>query len=143
MAHAQTQQQTGEIIASSFPQPVILPHPGYLSTKFSKLHPGVDIATGLGLPIHSITSGKILEVGTDFFGLGNFVIISHDNGFQSKYGHIGKIFVKVGQQVSSDNILGEVGMSGHSSGPHTHLEVTRSGQYLDPQTILPQIPPMP
>ena len=132
-------EQKSEILASSFPTPVILPHPGYLSTKFSNHHLGIDIATDLGMPIHPITTGTVSEVGTHFFGLGNYVLVTHDNGFKSKYAHMGKIFVKKGQPVSSENILGEVGLSGQTSGPHTHLEVTRSGQYLDPQTILPEI----
>ena len=96
------QEQKQEIVASSFPKPVTLPHPGYLSTKFSSWHPGVDIATGLGMPIHSITDGEVLETGTDFWGLGNYVVIRHQNGFQSKYAHMGKIYVKVGQKVVSE-----------------------------------------
>ncbi len=143
LAHAQTQEQKGEVIADSFPQPVILPHPGYLSTKFSFWHPGVDIATSLGMPIHPITQGVVKEEGTDFFGLGNFVVVNHEKGFQSKYAHMGKIYVKGGQEVTTENILGEVGLTGHTSGPHTHLEVTLHGKYIDPQTILPGIPPMP
>ena len=137
------QEQSGEVIAASFPSPVILPHPGYLSTKFSNWHPGIDIAADLSTLIHPITSGKVLEVGTSFWGLGNFVVISHDNGFESKYAHMGRVFVKKDQIVSSEDILGEVGMSGNTSGPHTHLEITLNGKYINPQTILPEIPVMP
>ena len=52
----------------------------------------------------------------------------------------GKIYVKANQKVNSDNILGEVGLTGFTSGPHTHLEITHNGNYIDPQTILPEIP---
>lgn len=137
------QEQRNEIISFFLSKPLILPHPGYLSNRFSSWHPGLDIATGLGMPIHSITDGKVLEVGHDIFGLGNFVVISHQDGFRSKYAHMGKIFVKAGQEVSSENTLGEVGLSGQTSGPHTHLEITHNGSYIDPQTILPEIPNMP
>lgn len=136
-------EQTGEVIAESFSKPLILPHPGYLTTRFSSYHPGIDIAIGLGMPIHPIIDGQILELGWNVFGLGNFVVIAHENGFKSKYAHMGRVFVKVGQKVTSENILGEVGLTGRTSGPHTHLEITRNGKYVDPQALLPEIPNMP
>lgn len=140
IAAEQTQQmQKDEIIAASFPQPVILPHDGYLSTRFSLFHPGVDIATALSTPIHPITSGKVTSINMGFWGYGNHVIISHTNGFKSLYGHMGKVFVKTGQEVTTDTSLGEVGMTGFSSGPHTHLEITYNEEYLDPLLILPEI----
>lgn len=141
--YAQENQQKEEITAISFAKPLILPHPGYLSTPFSSYHPGIDIATGLGMPIHPIMDGEILKIGRDFFGLGNFIEIAHANNFKSKYAHMGSIYVKVGQKVLSENILGEVGLTGHTSGPHTHLEVTHNDKYIDPMTLLPAIPDMP
>lgn len=138
-AHAATQEQKGEVIADSFQKPVILPHPGYLSSKFSSWHPAIDIAAGLGIPIHPITGGIVEGAGTDFFGLGKFVVVVHPKGFKSKYAHMETIYVNVGQEVTSENMLGEVGLTGHTSGPHTHLEVTYNGKYIDPQTILPDI----
>ncbi len=137
------QEQKEEIIATSFSKPLSLPHPGYLSTRFSNWHPGIDIAAGLGMPIHPITGGKVSQIGRDLFGLGNFVEILHENGFRSKYAHMGKIYVKAGEEVNSSNILGEVGLTGHTSGPHTHLEITHNGSYVDPLTLLPPIPGMP
>ncbi len=143
LVKAETLEQKGEIIAQSFSKPPILPHPGYLSTRFSSYHPGIDIATGLGMPIHPITDGEVTEAGRDFWGLGNFVVVTHQNGFKSKYAHMGKIYVKIGDKVAEENILGEVGLTGHTSGPHTHLEVTLHGRYIDPQGLLPAIPDMP
>lgn len=140
LAQASNQEQKEEIIAASFAKPLVLPHPGLLSTKFSTWHPGIDIAATLGMPIHPITEGEIVEAGRDFFGLGNFVEVLHQDGFKSKYAHMGKVYVKVGQKISSDNILGEVGLTGATSGPHTHLEITKDRDYIDPQTILPEIP---
>lgn len=140
---AQVQEQKGEIVANSFAKPLNLPHPGYLSTKFSSWHPAIDIAAGLGMPIHPITDGLVNEVGFDIFGLGNYVVVSHENGFKSKYAHLGKVYIRKGGRVTSENILGEVGLTGHTSGPHTHLEITHNGNYVDPQTLLPEIPDMP
>lgn len=139
---ATEQLQKDEVIYNSFSKPLILPHPGYLSTPFSIWHPGIDIATELSMPIHPVTDGQVSNTGYDFFGLGNFIEISHENGFKSKYAHLSKIFVKVGQKVSSDNILGEVGLTGHTSGPHTHLEITHNGQYVDPTKLLPELTSM-
>jgi len=140
---AQTQQQVGEIIPASFSKPLILPHPGYLSTKFSNWHPGIDIATGLGMPIHPITDGEITGASRNIFGLGNFVEVIHENGFKSTYAHMGKVYVRQGQKVTSESILGEVGLTGRTSGPHTHLEITHNGQSVDPLKLLPEIPGMP
>lgn len=122
---------------SSFKDPFILPHPGYLSSSFSTWHPGIDIAIGLGMPIHPINSGKVVEVNFGYFGLGHFVVVEHEQGIKSIYGHMGRIFVKKNDLVTQNSILGEVGMTGHTSGPHTHLETTKNGEYFDPQLILP------
>lgn len=131
--------QKEEIISQAFVAPVVLPHPGYLSTRFSNWHPGVDIASGLGMPVYPITSGTIEEVNYGFFGYGNNILISHPGGYKSLYAHLGRISAKKGQLVNSDNIIAEVGLTGHTSGPHTHLEVTKDGQYIDPLTILPSL----
>lgn len=134
---AQEPQQT--IRSQSISQPFILPHPGYISTRFSFRHPGVDIATGLGMPIHPILDGKVVTVEYTFFGLGYFVVIEHEGGYKSTYGHMGRIYIKVGDEVKQSTIMGEVGLTGRTSGPHTHLELTRNGSYLDPLKSLPAL----
>ncbi|OGE26862.1 hypothetical protein A3C26_03085 [Candidatus Daviesbacteria bacterium RIFCSPHIGHO2_02_FULL_39_12] len=140
---AQIQQQKGEVIPSSFTKPLILPHPGYLTTRFSSYHPGIDIAAGLGMPIHPIIDGVVESKSLDIFGLGNYVVVAHEKGFKSKYSHMGRVFVKAGDTVTSDNILGEVGITGRTSGPHTHLEITLNGEFVDPLKLLPEISNMP
>lgn len=137
------EEQTDQVISKAFPQPINLPHPGYLSTNFSAYHPGIDIATGLGMPIRPITGGIVEEVNFGFLGYGNHVIVSHSGGFKSMYAHMGKIYVKKNQTLDAANLLGEVGMTGHTSGPHTHLEITYNGQFINPLTILPEIPNFP
>lgn len=136
-------EQKGEVVARSFKNPLGLPHPGYLSTRFSSRHPGVDIASGLGMPVHPITNGEVVEATIDFWGLGKYVVVSHENNFKSKYAHMGKIYVKVGDQVNPNNILGEVGLTGQTSGPHTHLEITHEGILIDPLTLLPDVAGIP
>lgn len=136
-------EQKQEIEALSLPNPMFLPHPGYLSTTFSFYHPGIDIATGYNMPVHPIAEGVVEQVNYNFFGYGNNVVINHTAGFKSMYAHMGRIFVKVGQSVSHNNIIGEVGLTGHTSGPHTHLEITKDGRYINPLTILPEISTIP
>lgn len=133
-------QQDQNITSAAFSEPIRLPHPGYLTTKYSLWHPGVDIATGLGMPIRPILKGSVLEVSRSFWGLGNFVVVEHEQNIRSTYGHMGKIYVKKGEAVTEGSTLGEVGLSGWTSGPHTHLEITREGKSLDPQKLLPEIP---
>ncbi len=140
---AQAPAARGEIISQSFSKPLTLPHPGYLSTRFSSYHPGIDIAAGLGMPIHPVIDGVVIEVGRDIFGLGNYVTLNHENGFKSKYAHMGNIYVKTGDKVTPESIIGEVGLTGHTSGPHTHLEITLNGDFIDPVKLLPEIPDMP
>lgn len=131
-------EQIQKIEADSIPR-IQLPHPGYLSGRFTRFHPGVDIAIGLGMPVHPITDGEILEVNFGFWGYGNHVTISHTKGLKSLYAHLGRVYVKKGQKVSMADTLGTVGMTGFTSGPHTHLEITRNGSYIDPLTLLPTL----
>lgn len=134
-----SEEQKYELAAASFTHPISLPHPGYLSTKFSRFHPGIDIATGLGMPVHPISTGVIEEVNFGFWGYGNHIIVTHPEGFKSLYAHLGKIYAKKGQEVTPLSFLGEVGMTGQTSGPHTHLEIISNDRYIDPVTILPEI----
>lgn len=139
IAKAQLAQKQ-DILTTELSAPFQLPHPGFLSTKYTPWHPGIDLATGLGMPIRAIAPGKVIEVTHSFWGLGNFVTVEHEQGFKSTYGHMGRIFVKNGDLVLPSSIMGEVGMTGHTSGPHTHLEVTKDLKAIDPLTILPDIP---
>lgn len=116
-----------------------LPHTGYISTYFSSYHPGVDLATDLGAEIHPIAPGTVENIIYDRFDYGTHIIIAHPNGFKSLYGHMGKVSVTLGQPVALTTILGTVGLTGHTSGPHTHLEIIKEGIYINPITLLPKI----
>lgn len=116
-----------------------LPHPGYITTHFSNYHPGIDLCAGLGFPIKPVAKGTVVEAGYNFFGLGLMVEVEHEGGYRSLYGHMGKIFVQKGQMVDVNDYLGEIGMTGHTSGPHTHLEISKDGKKIDPLLVLPEI----
>lgn len=140
---AAVNEQTQTIEAKSIPFAASLPHPGYISTHFSFFHPGLDIATGLGMPIHPIAKGVVTDTGFNFWGLGLVVNIDHGNNYRSLYAHMGKIYVQTGQTVDTNDILGVVGLTGNTSGPHTHLEVSKDGKNFDPQAILPYLGNLP
>lgn len=136
-------KQEEKIESYHLSSPFQLPHPGYLTSFFSSWHPGIDIAIGLGMPIRPVTSGKVVEVNYGVWGLGHNVVVEHEQGFRSSYGHMGKIYVKVGAIVDNNSSLGEVGLTGKTSGPHTHLEITKDGKYIDPLIVLPKLPDWP
>lgn len=129
-----------EVTATKAPITFTLPHIGYISTYFSNYHPAIDIAAGLGFPVRAVASGTVTSQGYNFFGLGLAVEISHEYGYKSTSAHLGKTYVKAGQMVKQGDLIGEVGMTGHTSGPHTHFELTRGNEYLDPLTVLPTLP---
>lgn len=138
VVYAEIVQEQSVSVESS---PVVfqLPHPGYITTRFAGYHPGIDLCSGLGMPIKPISKGTVVETGYNFFGLGLVVEVEHEGGYRSLYAHMGKIYVNKGQVVDSEDYLGEIGMTGHTSGPHTHLEITKDGKKIDPLTILPEI----
>lgn len=138
IVHAQA-EQSHSVSSQETPFTFQLPHPGYLSTKYSSFHPGVDIATGLGMPIKPITGGIVIEEGYNFWGLGLTITIDHGQGFKSTYAHLGKIYVQKGQQVDINSTIGTVGLTGNTSGPHTHLEIIKEDKTLDPIALLPKM----
>lgn len=134
-----TTEQKQDIEGYHLAQPFQLPHPGLITTRFSSWHPGLDLATGLGMPVHPVAPGTVSEVVYGFFGLGHYVAVEHEQGFKSIYGHMGKIFVKTGDKVTNSSIMGDVGVTGRTTGPHTHLEVTKDGKYINPLLVLPPL----
>ena len=137
--HAQEVEQSQTINAQPLPFTFKNPHSGYISTHFSVFHPGIDIATELGTQIHPVAPGTVADTSYNYWGLGQTVTVDHGDGYQSLYAHMGKVYVKTGQKVTQDDVLGEVGLTGHTSGPHTHLQISKDGQLIDPATLLPTL----
>ena len=115
---------------------------GKISSRFgsrssirSGAHTGLDIATAYGTPIHPISEGTVTFSGYKG-SYGNLVIISHGNGIESYYGHCSKLYVKVGEKVDTDTVIGAVGSTGNSTGNHLHLEIRKDGSPLNPQNYL-------
>ncbi len=97
-------------------------------------HNGIDIGAPVGTPILATADGKIAlaKVGGWGGGYGNYVIIQHPNGMQTLYGHMNEVDVSVGDSVSQGQVIGTVGSTGESTGPHLHIEVHKIGSANPP-----------
>ncbi|VUZ27852.1 Uncharacterised protein [Acetobacterium wieringae] len=99
----------------------------------SKWHAGIDIAAAEGTPIYAVESGTAsLSTGT---GYGNLVIIDNGAGLQEYYGHMSGFAISDGQVVKKGDIIGYVGSTGNSTGPHLHFGVMQNGEWIDPLTL--------
>ena len=111
---------------------------GY-SQGFYGRHPGVDIKSKRGTNILAVASGTVIEVEHQRFGYGNKVVLEHNGQLQTLYAHMDTVDVNVGDSVTKETVLGTVGMTGWTTGPHLHFEVRNSSGYLNPKQILPEI----
>lgn len=100
--------------------------------KISKFHAGLDFAASQGTPIYATADGKVKLAEYNAGGYGNHVIINHGFGYETLYGHMIRIKAKVGQTVKRGEVIGYVGSTGKSTGPHCHYEVHKDGQPVDP-----------
>lgn len=100
--------------------------------KVAKFHAGLDFAAPLGTPIYATADGVVKEASFNAGGYGNHVIINHGYGYQTLYGHMYQIKAHVGQSVKRGEVIGYVGSTGKSTGPHCHYEVHKNGPPVDP-----------
>jgi murein DD-endopeptidase MepM/ murein hydrolase activator NlpD len=100
--------------------------------KIMRPHMGLDFTAPIGTPIYATADGKVKDAGFNTGGFGNRVIISHGFGYETWYGHMVRIKARVGEIVKRGEVIGYVGTSGKSTGPHCHYEVHRNGIPLDP-----------
>ena len=100
--------------------------------KTVKMHEGLDFTAPTGTPIYATADGIVTTAGNTGDGYGNHVIINHGFGYETLYGHMVRVKAKQGQHVKRGEIIGYVGSTGKSSGPHCHYEVHKNGQKIDP-----------
>jgi len=103
-----------------------------ITQYFSWVHSGLDIGNKIGQPIYAAESGKIEVAGWNNGGYGYYAIINHSGGLQTLYAHLSRIDIKVGQNVSRGQVIGGIGSTGRSTGPHLHFEVRVNGQRTNP-----------
>ena len=100
-----------------------------------EVHKGLDIAAPFGSPVRAMAKGTVEFAGLRG-GFGNCIMLKHGNGFETLYGHLSKILVKVGQPINIGQQIGNVGSTGRSTGPHLHYEIHRYGEKINPQSFL-------
>lgn len=100
------------------------------------MHTGIDLAAPLGAEVYAARDGKVVAAGYDA-ALGNYVEIDHGGGWSSRYGHLSKILVALRDAVESGTIIGAVGSTGISTGPHLHFEIRSKGEPRDPAAMMP------
>ena len=105
-------------------------HPVY---KIRRFHYGMDFTAPVGTEIYATGDGVVKEVETSRTGFGKCVVIDHGFGYETLYGHMNEFNVKVGQTVKRGSVIGYVGNSGTSTGPHVHYEVHKNGKAVNPQ----------
>ncbi|WP_267739989.1 M23 family metallopeptidase [Myroides injenensis] len=108
---------------------------GYRSdpfTKIKKFHAGMDFSADIGTPVYASGDGKVIRANNELSGYGNLIEIDHGYGYETRYAHLSKYNVKQGQSVKRGDIIGFVGSTGRSSGPHLHYEVHYLGNVVNP-----------
>jgi len=114
----------------------VLPEYTGISQKFHMGHPGIDITASLGAKIFPVKEGVVIRVDNMKWNYGRAVYIDHGNDTISLYAHMGKIFVEEGEKVNTEKPIGEVGLTGRTTGPHLHLEIRKNESMINPQPYL-------
>lgn len=116
----------------------------YNGVFYPHFHTGLDIAAPLDTPVHAAAAGVVVlatssvDTTGHLAGYGNYVVISHGSGFLTLYGHLDRLLVNPGQQVQAGQVIGLLGSTGWSTGPHVHFEIRKNGMYVDPYPYISQ-----
>ncbi|MDR7543408.1 MAG: M23 family metallopeptidase [Armatimonadota bacterium] len=115
------------------------PARGTLTSRFGwrrrRQHEGIDIAARAGTPVYAARDG-VVEVAGWHYGYGKAVLLRHEGGMVTVYGHASVLHVRVGQRVKKGQLIARVGCTGWCTGPHLHFEVRRDGRAVDPMPYL-------
>ena len=103
--------------------------------RLGRAHEGIDMAGALGSPVYATAEGTVVHAGWES-GYGNMVEIRHEFGLATRYGHLSKVRVEVGQRVSRGDRIGDMGNTGRSTGTHLHYEVRTGGTAVNPMTFI-------
>ena len=101
---------------------------------YRRMHSGIDFGGGYGAPIYAVTDGVVAMAGRNG-GYGNYVRLNHGGGLGTGYGHMSRIAVRAGQRVSRGQVIGYIGSTGLSTGPHLHYELYRNGRAVNPSSV--------
>ena len=128
---------TGQPSESGFIWPIWGAPTSYFGWRdWGDFHRGLDIGAPYGAPVQAVKDGVV--VGAEYLGsYGNMILIDHLDGLQTVYAHLSGFNVDVGQEVVQGDVVGWVGMTGYTTGPHLHFEVRAGGEFVDPLGFLP------
>ncbi len=105
------------------------------SSASPALHPGVDLVQPFGSEIHATGAGRVVHAGWAG-GYGQMVEIDHGNGIATRYGHMSEVLIAEGANVKAGDVIGHIGTTGRSNGPHLHYEVRLDGEPVDPTRFI-------
>lgn len=105
-------------------------------TGLPRFHNGIDLANRVGTPVRSAASGRVVHIESQIGNYGRFVIIRHPDGFQTLYAHLDDFSVRTGEYVDRGEVIGTMGNTGRSTGPHLHFSVIHNGTFVDPLRYL-------
>ncbi|MDO5086365.1 MAG: peptidoglycan DD-metalloendopeptidase family protein [Comamonadaceae bacterium] len=139
-------RDAGNLLEALQSVPLGLPHDGAISSRFGnrpnpftgkgvEFHGGLDFKGRIGQPIQATASGKVSFAGTQR-GYGQVVTVDHAYGYSTVYAHLSRIHVKPGQRIAAGDVVGLLGSTGRSTGPHLHYEVQLRGERIDPERFL-------
>lgn len=126
--------------------PIGVPHAGQLNSRFGNRanpfsgrggenHSGLDFKGNIGEPIQATADGEVIQAG-HAGGYGNVIKIKHGFEYETLYAHLSEINVSMGQKIKAGDVIGKLGNTGRSTGPHLHYEVRLNGTALDPENFL-------
>ncbi|HEC22588.1 MAG TPA: LysM peptidoglycan-binding domain-containing protein [Chloroflexi bacterium] len=111
----------------------IRPVRGYvISQQFHPWHAGIDLATDTGTDVYAADGGTVVFAGWNSAGYGNLIVLDHGNGWRTYYAHLSAVHVNCGEWIPRGSIIGQVGSTGNSTGPHLHFEMLRFGVPVNP-----------
>lgn len=103
--------------------------------SLGRVHLGVDIMRPTGTAVYASAAGTVTEAGYNSSS-GNYIVIKHSGGYQTRYAHLSSINVKKGQYVAQGAFIGRVGMTGNATGPHLHFSIILNGKYVNPEKYI-------
>lgn len=108
----------------------------YYGMRHGKMHTGVDLASSSGTPVYAWKAGTVKQASWNSQGYGKFIIIEHEDGTTSRYAHLSGYAVSAGNTVTQGQLIGYVGSTGNSTGPHLHFEILVNGSFVNPLNYL-------
>lgn len=101
----------------------------------AEFHNGVDLALDYGTPVGTLWDGQVI-FASEWGGYGRCVVVAHANDVYTLYGHLDSIAVSAGAEIAAGTMIGQVGSTGYSTGPHLHLSIWQGSQWIDPLSVI-------